>query len=91
MQIRTLCLLHYAIHGLSRQIHGLSAQTVDPCFVQHNPWIVQIHALCTTYTVLHYNNGHLLTNEALLPRALNSLIEKIWYVGMHVRVSIRVY
>ena len=27
-------------------------RSVDPCFVQRNPWIVQIHALCPTYTCI---------------------------------------
>ena len=35
-------------------IHGLPAQSMDSCFEQHIPWIVQIHALTPTYVyILH--------------------------------------
>ena len=30
-------------------IHGLAAQSADPCFAQRDPWIVQIHALRLRY------------------------------------------
>ena len=33
-------------------IHGLRVQSVDPCFAQDNPWIAQIHALRTIFTLV---------------------------------------
>ena len=48
----TCALSDCAIRGLRKccPIHGLTAQSADPCFAQHNPWIVSIHGLRITYT-----------------------------------------
>ena len=41
-------------------IYGLHAQSVEPCFVQRDPMIVQIHALRTT-SIAH--SQHFIHNQ----------------------------
>ena len=52
--VLTTCLLTAIriIKFMRGTICGLAAQSADPCFAQHDPWIVQIHALRLTYACI---------------------------------------
>ena len=65
-----LCVSFYAW-----TIHGLSAQSKDPYFVQDNPWIVQIHTLSLTYIHTYIWTPTPITLSCLLALAGNNGIK----------------